>query len=98
MDNMVRKQIYLEKRQVKAVKKRAEILGLNESELIRRAIDRALFGAEAMVSPPDPAVWDEIAESIHSRSDTSKGGKPYQFNREDAYSERLDRYYGSDSD
>jgi hypothetical protein len=44
MGDLVRKQIYLHKKQCQVLRKRAETSGVSESELIRRAIDSALFG------------------------------------------------------
>lgn len=46
---MVRKQLYLEKAQDQALKRRAGELGVSEAEVVRRALDRAL--GEGSVSP-----------------------------------------------
>ena len=88
MTNMVRKQIYLEKRQAKAIQQKAEVLGFSESELIRQAIDRDLFGGTGIPNMPDPAVWETIQSFIQSRANQPLSGQPYQFNREELYEER----------
>lgn len=97
MHDMVRKQIYLERRQVNAVQRKAEALGLNESELIRQAIDRDLSGRSTF-SRPDPAIWDEIEAFLASQNDRPLEGEPYRFNREEIYAERLGALDGIDPD
>ncbi len=98
MGEMVRKQIYLEKRQVRAVRRKAEVLGVNESELIRQAIDRDLYGGEGLPNRPDPAAWEEIEAFLASLADKPLAGEPYQFNREELYDQRLSHSDGTDSD
>ncbi len=60
MGDMVRKQIYLERSQVSAIQRKAANLGVNESEVIRRAIDHELYGSGGVPTRPDPSAWDEI--------------------------------------
>ena len=69
MGKMVCKQIYLERRQVGAVQQKAATLGVNESEVIRQAIDHYLFGNKGIPSRPDPAAWDEIEAFLASQAD-----------------------------
>ena len=98
MGDMIRKQIYLEKRQVQAIQQRAKAVGANESELIRQAIDRELYGSGGVPTRPDPAAWYEIEAFLASQSEKPLTGEPYRFNREDLYEERLGRRYGTDPD
>ncbi len=92
MSDLVRKQIYLERSQVKAVQQKAAVLGLNESELIRQAIDRDLFGSGSFPSRPNPDAWEEIEGFIASLSVNAQAGEPYHFDRDELY----DRHIGTD--
>jgi hypothetical protein len=92
MSDLVRKQIYLERSQVKAVQQKAAVLGLNESELIRQAIDRDLFGSGGFPTRPNPNAWEEIETFIASLSLNLQSGEPYQFDRDELY----DRHIGVD--
>ena len=53
MSVMVRKQIYLEKRQATTLRRQAKESGTTEAELIRRAIDRQM----TVRVHPDPSLW-----------------------------------------
>ncbi|HJW91041.1 MAG TPA: CopG family transcriptional regulator [Anaerolineales bacterium] len=90
MGDMVRKQIYLRKKQVQILRKRAEGSGVSESELIRRAIDEALYGTSA-ASRPDPSALEQIKVFIESLKGKKLEGQAIQFNRDEIYNERLER-------
>ncbi len=94
---MVRKQIYLEKRQVKAIQQKAEALGVSVSELIRQAIDHELFGAEGILNRPGPGAWQEIEAFITSQAAKPLAGQPYHSDREELYDERLSNFQGTDA-
>ena len=96
MGDMVRKQVYLRKKQVQALRKRAEASGVSESELIRRAIDEVLYGS-SFATRPDPPAMEQIEAFIQSLEQESPEGQPIQFDRDEIYAERLDRY-GTNSD
>jgi hypothetical protein len=98
MSDMVRKQIYLEKRQVRAVRKKAEVLRMNVSQYIREAIDRDLYGSGGVPHRPDPAAWDEIETFLASQKEEDLPGEPYQFGRDEIYEERLGRFDGTHLD
>jgi hypothetical protein len=53
---MIRKQIYLERRQAGQLKLAAKMHGVSESELVRQAIDQRL-AAGAKGLPTDHATW-----------------------------------------
>jgi hypothetical protein len=55
-----RKADLLEKRQIKAIQHKAEVRGVNESGIIREAIDLHLFGSHGVPAPTVPDAWDEI--------------------------------------
>jgi Ribbon-helix-helix protein, copG family len=91
MGDMVRKQIYLRKKQVQIIKKRAEVSGVSESELIRRAIDDVLYGASTLVRS-DPVALEQIEVFIETLTKDKPEGRPIQFDRDDIYAERLEGY------
>jgi hypothetical protein len=98
MGDLVRKQIYLERRQVQAIQRKAKALKTNESELIRQAIERDVFGSSNLPTRSDPAAWDEIMAFIATRETYPLTGDPYQFNREDLYEDLNERTHGTHSD
>jgi hypothetical protein len=87
---MIRKQVYIESVQDANLKKQANLLGITEAEVIRRAID----GQMALLSHGirDRSAWEREKAFIAERM----AGKPLpggrKFRREEAYEERLDRY------
>ena len=91
MVNMVRKQIYLRKRHVQMLRKRAEVSGVSESELIRRAIDSSVSGTST-IAPVDPSALEQIIAFIQTLKESKPEGQPIQFNRDEIYEERLGRY------
>jgi Ribbon-helix-helix protein, copG family len=92
MTDMVRKQIYLEKRQQKALKQRARATGMSESEIVRQAVDRELYGND-VPTRPDPDVFEEIRHFILDLEQRKPiEGEPYRFNRDELYEDRLNRY------
>jgi hypothetical protein len=52
MAQMVRKQIYIEKRQDALLKRQAKLRGVSAAELIREAIDRQIGQPTARSAPP----------------------------------------------
>jgi hypothetical protein len=89
---MVRKQIYIEKRQRDQLKRAAKAHGLSEAELIRQAIDQRLAGG-AKKLPRDPEAWARAMALM--RSLQAQGPLPDRrrnWTREDLYEERESRY------
>ncbi len=96
MTEMVRKQIYIEKRQESLLKKWARRRRVSEAEIIREAIDKQL-GEAAQSFHPDPQAWEQalaFMKSLHARGPLPNQGRTWK--REDAYEERMSRY-GRDS-
>ncbi len=93
MSDMVRKQIYISRRQQAMLKRLSELRSLSESEIIRQAIDRE--AANAAVPGSQPAsrqAWNEAYQfmlSLRERAD--RFSEPYRWNREELYEERLNR-------
>ncbi len=90
MQQMVRKQIYIERRQEARLKRLAKQRGVSEAEIIRHALDRELdTGATANVQH-NPDAWKQALEFMQSRRRlVTSGEEPYRWRREDAYEERL---------
>jgi hypothetical protein len=84
---MIRKQIYLPRRQNQFVKRRARQQGITEAEVIRQALDRD----EKLSSPltrADAASWEKIQRFVQERQTKYAGkGKPVRWNRQELYEE-----------
>lgn len=91
MAEMVRKQIYIEERHERLLKRISKARGVSEAELIRQAIERETVGGKPLVVAPDQAVWDEILRFVKNRKSRRPSGRPYRWNRLDAYEEREKR-------
>lgn len=89
MSDLIRKQVYLERRQSLALKKRADAMGVSESELIRRAIDSELQ-SQSLLAGSDPEALQNIKRFLQTHK--TPGDEPYQFKREEIYNQRLNRY------
>ena len=92
MSEMVRKQFYIHKRQHILLRRLSQARGVSEAEIVRQAIEREATGASSLSTPPDRAAWEEIVSFLKARQALVPESKePYQWNREDAYSERESR-------
>ena len=92
MTQMVRKQIYLQRRQQAILRRLARSRGVSEAELIRQAIDHHV-SAGARLTQPDPQAWAKARRfmlSLHARGPVQ--GQPRNWKREDLYEERLSRH------
>ena len=95
MSDMVRKQFYIHKRQQLLLKRLAQARGISEAEIVRQAIEQATTGSSSLLTPSDRTAWEEIVNFVQARKSlarSSEGSEPYRWNREDAYSEREDRF------
>ena len=89
---MIRKQLYLDEAQERALKQRAKELGVSEAEIVRQALDQALRIKEASPAVRRrnellQAIFDDAdrhAESLHTPED-------YRFDRQALYEEE-DRF------
>jgi len=90
-DSMVRKQIYLPKRQNQFLKRLAKQRGISEAEVLRLALERE---EKAITYPVRESAegWDEILRFVKERQAAYAGqGKPVQWNRQELYEERESR-------
>jgi hypothetical protein len=65
MSRMVRKQVYIEPEQEKLLKRRAQELGVTESDIIRRGIEQVGRGGTGR--PLDYTAWEEARHLIKER-------------------------------
>lgn len=91
MSQMMRKQIYIQKRQQAMLRRLARARGVSEAELIRQAIDREA-SAGSTPAHTDASALDAIVRFALARREQGAAGKSYKWNRADAYEERLSRY------
>lgn len=93
MDQMIRKQIYLGKRQDLLLKRLSKARGISEAELIRRALDREFNQAEPRRSPRDPQAWARARRVMLAlQAQGPLLDHPRRWRREDLYEERLNRH------
>ena len=92
MTQMIRKQIYIGRTQQLLLARLATARGLSESEVIRQAIEHEASGDHTYNTAPDTGSLDQIIQFALSRRAGDVSGEPLHWKREDAYSERLERY------
>ena len=89
---MVRKQVYIQRRQEAMLKRLSKALGLSEAEIIRRAIERELGGSSLQPSPRSSEALDQfIRTALKHRVEDAKR-EPYHWNRQELYEERESRW------
>lgn len=92
ISQMVRKQIYISKRQQQLLKRLARKRKVSEALLIREAIDSQLQNAETTISP-DTQAWQRasnLMKALHTQGPIPN--RPRQWTREELYAERINRY------
>jgi hypothetical protein len=85
----VRKQLYIEAEQEKALKRRAKALGITEAEIVRDALDAALAPSYAPALPENLVALEEVlarAEQLASSGHATPRGARWR--RDDLYAER----------
>ena len=92
-EHMIRKQIYIPRRQNLLLKRLAKQRGVSEAEVIRQALEREANTSAPAARDSRQALEEIIAfaRSLRSRPELMKG-KPYKFNREENYEERESRW------
>jgi hypothetical protein len=90
MADMVRKQVYIEPRQDKLLKRWAEETGESEAEIFRRALDR-WFASEQQRREAQSA-WEQVLAFVQQRADRGAVSGGRTWTREELYQERLNRY------
>lgn len=88
---MIRKQLYIEARQERTLKRLARARGTTEAEVMRAAIDA--LGERNAALPPSEQAWRQALGLMKQLAAMGPlpGGERRE-SREDLYRERLDRY------
>ena len=93
MSEMVRKQIYISRRQQALLKRLSEQRGLSEAEIIRQAIDRESSHVSPRIELSSQQAWMQAYQFMLAMSArASQFHKPYEWNRNELYEGRLSRY------
>jgi hypothetical protein len=91
--DMVRKQIYIHRRQKNLLRQLALQRGMSEAEIIRRAIDRETTLQEIPISEKSRTGLEEIIKAGYAlRNQSAQAIEPYHFNRAELYEERETRW------
>jgi len=89
---MVRKQIYIQDRQERLLRRIAETRGVSQAQVVREAIEGQAIG-QGGASGTNPAAWARALDrmrSLHERAPSDQ--KPHRWSREDLYEDRLSRH------
>jgi hypothetical protein len=89
---MVRKQIYIPRRQDVLIKRLSQTKGVSEAEIIRQAIEREISRELSYSTADQQKAWDELMEFLEERKNEAGTGEPVHWNREEIYVEREDRW------
>ncbi len=92
MGQMIRKQIYIAKKHQIILKRLAKSRGISEAEVIRQALEHEDAGGVSLVGTSEKNALDKIIAFAMNRRKLDTAAEPYQWNREEIYNERLDRY------
>ena len=93
---MVRKQIYIKKRQNILLKQLSQARGLSEAEIIRQAIERETTTGRA-INPDRTIAWAGIMRFVQERKQAQAGvGKPVEWDRQEIYEDREVRWPGAE--
>ena len=92
MSLMVRKQIYIPRRQDILIKRLSQTRGISEAEVIRQAIEREISGSISQ-SPSDNDAWAKLMEAVEEIRQKWDGKRePLRWTRDEIYAEREDRW------
>jgi hypothetical protein len=91
---MIRKQIYLERRQQKTIRWLASAHDVSEAEVIRQAVD--FHGSQASLNPHlDAFAWERalrVMRSTQGKNSGRRAGVHKNWNRDELYKDRMDRH------
>jgi len=91
-EHMVRKQIYLPRRQNLALRRIAKERGVSEAEVIRQALEREA-DVKATTGRSGTGSWFEILRFVHERWESATpANKPVEWGRQELYGERESRW------
>jgi hypothetical protein len=94
---MIRKQVYLFRRQNLLLKRLARQRGISEAEVIRQALDREA-AAIAPVQSGEKALASMLAFASQRREKYAGQGEPLEWNRGEIYEERESRWFKTQKD
>lgn len=94
MGRKVRKQLNIGEEQDRALKREAERLGVSESEVVRRVL--GAWTASGRLAGEEPPIerMRALRRKLDERRAAVGSGKPYEWNRTDAYEDQLERTVG----
>ncbi len=92
MTVMIRKQIYIPRRQEILIKRLSQSRGISEAEVIRQAIEREINRELIVVDPEKLSAWEQLMQAVEERKAETQSGEPYHWNREEIYAERENRW------
>ena len=91
--DMVRKQIYIHRRQQYLLRQLARQRGTSEAEIIRRAIDRESTLQDVPLSENSHTTLEEMIKAAYTlRDHPDATSEPYTFNRVELYGDRENRW------
>lgn len=93
---MARKQTYIPRRQDVLIKRRFEIRGVSEAEVIRQAIGREIRRDLPGLTPDIASAWEELMQFVEARQRLAGMGEPRRWNREELNEERESRWIRAD--
>jgi len=93
---MIRKQVYIEERHDRLLKRRAKQRGVTEAEILREALDRAEIGGSRGGYVDNPAAGRKALAFMRSlASRDRKGPAGRNWTRESLYEDRVGRWQKS---
>ena len=95
---LVRKQIYIQKRQDILLKRLAQVRGISEAELIRQAIEREFSGGEELPLRSSSEIFQEFKSSALAQRNKGIKGSAHSWYRQELYQERENRWLRETSD
>lgn len=85
---MVRKQIYIQRRQEAMLKRLSKALGISEAEIIRQAIEHELGGSMSQPASRTTEALDQFIQAALKTQADDVTREPYRWNRQELYEER----------
>ncbi len=92
MTTMIRKQVYIPRRQDILIKRLSQTRGVSEAEIIRQAIEREIKGELSDSEIDSTSAWETIVEFIEERKTETEPAEPYRWEREEIYANREHRW------
>lgn len=94
---MIRKQVYLEERHDRMLKRRARQRGVTEAEIIRHALDMVEIGGSGRPrQTPDPVAGRKAVAFMRSlQARRRRASAARSWTRESLYQDRIDRWMKS---